>query len=135
MKAKIFLYPIIIKEIYLDLYGHVNNAVYMTLFEEARWDFINKNGYGLDKIKETGLGPVILEANIRFQKELKVRENVVIESQMLSYENKIAKLQQLMIREKEVCCTAEFTFGLFDIRQRKLALPTPLWLKAVGMES
>ena len=64
----IFSYPIYIKESYLDTFGHVNNATYLTLLEEARWDLLNKNSYGLKKIQETGLGPTILEIKLSFLK-------------------------------------------------------------------
>jgi thioesterase III len=131
---KAFLYPVIIKEIYLDVFGHMNNAVYLTLFEEARWDLITKNGYGLKKVLETGLGPTILEIRMVYLKELRVREEIAIESSLISYEKKIGKLMQKMIRAGEVCCTAEITFGLFNIKERKLVLPTSEWLKAVGVE-
>jgi acyl-CoA thioester hydrolase len=134
MKTKVHTYPIMIKEGYLDFYGHVNNALYLTLFEEARWDLITGNGYGAEKIVAAGLGPVILEASLKFLKELRLRDKIIIESQALSYEGKIAKMTQKMLRGDEVCCSAEFTFGLFDLKQRKLVLPTPEWLKGIGVE-
>lgn len=134
MSAKIFFYPTVVKEIYLDLFGHMNNAMYLTLFEEARWDLITKNGYGLEKILESGLGPTILAINLKFSKELRAREEIMIESRMVSYEKKIGKMLQQMIRSGEVCCTAEITYGLFSLKERKLVLPTPEWLKGVGDE-
>ncbi len=133
METKIFNYPIEIKEIYLDTFGHMNNAMYLTLFEDARWELITQNGYGVEKIRQTGLGPVILELKIRFVKEIRLREKIVIESKLISYEQKIGRLMQTMLRSGEVCCTAEMVFGLFDLRLRKLVLPTPDWLKAVGV--
>src|ERR1700733_13474161 len=114
MPSKIFSYPIMIKETYLDTFGHVNNATYLTLFEEARWDLITKNGYGLNKIQETGCGPTMLEIKLCYLKELKLREEVVIESQMLSYEKKIGKMAQKIVRSGDVCCNFEVVFGLFD---------------------
>lgn len=126
-------YPILIKEVYLDTFGHVNNATYLTLFEEARWDLITKNGYGLETISKTGLGPVILEIKINFFKEVRCREELIIETEMFPYEKKIGKLSQRMMRGKEVCCSGEFLFGLFDLKSRKLVSPTPEWLKAVGL--
>lgn len=98
MLGQIFSYPLIIKETYLDTFGHVNNATYLTLFEEARWDLITKNGYGLKKIQESGLGPTILEIKIVFYKELLLREQIIITTQMVSYEKKIGKILQQMIR-------------------------------------
>jgi thioesterase-3 len=135
MDAKIFSYPLIIKESYLDAFGHVNNASYLTLFEEARWDLLTKNGYGLKKIQETHLGPTILEIKLSFKKELRLREIITIETQIISYEKKIGKLLQRMIRDSEVCCEAEIVIGFFNLVERKLVLPTTEWLYAVGIEN
>ncbi len=134
MTGQVFSYPIIIKETYLDTFGHVNNAIYLTILEEARWEFITKNGYGIKKIQETGLGPTILEIKLTFLKELRLREKIIIETQMISYERKIAKLSQKMIRDGELCCSAEMVFGLFSVHERKLVLPTKEWLNALGLE-
>lgn len=128
------IYSLVIKETHLDVYGHVNNATYLTLFEEARWEWVTKNGYGFQKIKETGLGPVILEINMRFLKELRLREKIKIETKTVSYKRKIGKLVQTMKRGKEICCIAEFLIGLFDLNERTLVLPTPDWLAAIGLE-
>ena len=135
MPSKIYTYPVLIKEGHLDAYGHVNDAVYMELFEEARWDFITKNGYGFKQVMETGLGPVSLEATLRYQRELQLREEIVIESCMTSYTKKIGKLSQKMRRGKDVCCSAEFTLALFNLKERKLVLPTPARLQGVGREN
>lgn len=130
---KKFQYPILIKEMYLDSFGHVNNAAYLTLLEEARWDLITKNGYGLKKILATGIGPTILEVKLQFLKEIRLREEIIIETELVSYEGKIGKILQKMIRGDEVCCVAEFLFGLFSLKERRLILPTEEWLKAVGV--
>lgn len=135
MAAKIFSYPLMIKETYLDTFGHVNNASYLTLFEEARWDILANNGYGMKKIQETGLGPTILEIKLNFFKELRLREEIIIETQATSYERKIGKMLQKMIRDGEVCCQIEIVFGLFDVNERKLVSPTTEWLSAIGFKS
>lgn len=126
-------YPTLIQETFLDSFGHVNNAMYLTLFEEARWDLINRNGYGIQKIRETGLGPTILELKLRYIKELRVRDKIDIETAIVSYEKKIGKMTQRMLRDGEECAAAEFTFGLFSLSERKLVLPTPDWLTALGL--
>lgn len=131
--ATVFTYPITIREHHLDTFGHVNNATYLSILEEARWELITQNGYGLSYIRETGLGPTILEINIKFLKELRLREEITIQSQLISYEGKIGKIVQKMLRNGEECCVAEFTIGLFSVKERKLVLPTPEWLKAIGL--
>lgn len=134
MNAEVYRYPLQILEKDLDFYGHVNNATYLVFYEQARWDYITKNGYGVHKIRETGKGPVILEIDIKFIRELKLREEVVIETKLISYEKKIAKMEQWIRRGDEICSTVLITFGLFDLKERKLISPTPEWAKAIGMK-
>lgn len=124
----------LIREHHLDTLGHVNNATYLELFEEARWDFLNENGFGLDLIHKLNLGPIVLEFNIKFLKELRLRELIVIESQMISYEKKIGVMRQTIFNHQgDISCQAQMTFGFFDLIARKLILPTEEWLKTIGV--
>ncbi len=124
-----------IKEFHLDTFGHVNNATYLSLFEQNRWDMISSRGYDLQTIKQTGHGPTILEVAIKFKKELRARQDIVIRSELLDYVKKIGHLKQTILNDQgEVCCEAEFIFGLFDVKQRKLILPTDQWLAAIGID-
>ena len=132
MANKIFTYELTIKEFHLDTFGHVNNATYLQIYEEARWEFITENGYGLDKIKETGLGPVILDIHLRFIKELKLRQKITIHTQTGEYEGKIGTIKQWITdSENNLCSDIEMKIGLFDTSQRKLVKPTEEWLKAI----
>ena len=134
MLGSVHEYPIVIREQHLDTFGHVNNAKYLELFEEARWDLITRNGYGLDEIRRRGVGPVVLEAALKFQRELRNRQAIVIKSWTESYTGKIARFTQHMVDEQgAVCCEGGFVFGLFDLTARKLIPPTAEWLRAVGI--
>ena len=126
-------YKITILEKNLDTFGHVNNATYLELLEEARWDWITQGGFGLKEILSGQMGPTILEIKIRFKREIKNRQKITIKSHVVRYEGKIGEVEQHMINEQnEVCCTANFVIGLFDTQKRKLIDPTPEWLAAVG---
>lgn len=132
----IFEYSLIIRENHLDTFGHVNNAVYLVLFEEARWELVTQRDYGIAKIRETGLGPTLLDVHVSFKKEIRLREKIVIKTQLGSYSGKIADVLQWIENADGVrCCEATFKIGLFDVRARKLVLPTPEWLKALGATS
>lgn len=132
---KTFHYPVLIKEHHLDTFSHVNNATYLELLEEARWEFLNDNGFDLKTIHESGVGPVVLECNIQFLKELRLRQSIIIESQMVSYEKKIGIMRQDIVDEQGVFYSkAKMTFGFFDMHARKLILPSDQWLRAIGVE-
>lgn len=134
MENKTFEYEILIKEQHLDSYGHVNNAVYLTLYEEARWDFIEKEGYGYKVIHESQKGPVVLEANVKFKRELKLREKIVIKTHKQWLKGKVMGFTQEMINvEGKVCSEANFVVGFMDMQLRKLVTPSEQWLKACGL--
>ncbi len=129
----IFEYELLIRESHLDSYGHVNNATYLTMFEEARWEAITQRGYGFSEVHKTEIGPVVLDVHIKFMKELVLREKIRITMELVSYEGKIFKLKQSMIKENgDVASEAMLTGALFDLKNRKLLLPTTEWLRAIG---
>src|SRR5690606_28354790 len=108
-------YRLLIQEHHLDTFGHVNNAAYLELFAEARWDLITLGGYGLEEIRRRKIGPTVLEVNVRFVRELKNRQAISIKTQMQSYTGKVGKLlQQIFDDGGRLCAEALFTMALFD---------------------
>jgi thioesterase-3 len=133
-KWSIHTYPFLILEAHLDSYGHMNNVAYLQAFEEARWQMITERNYGLEKVRELQVGPVLLGIDVQFRKEVLLRQKVVIQSHTLSYEGKICKIQQKMLSPSgEIHCQATITMGMFDMRARKLILPSKEWLIACGL--
>jgi YbgC/YbaW family acyl-CoA thioester hydrolase len=127
-------YELTIREQHIDSFGHVNNAVYLTLFEEARWELITNNGYGLKRILETNVGPVILQANVKFKRELVLRDRVTVTTQVTDYRRRIGYIHQEMLdADGALTTTAEFTFGLFDMIKRELVAPSEGWMRAFGV--
>jgi YbgC/YbaW family acyl-CoA thioester hydrolase len=127
-------YEVTIRESHLDTYGHVNNSAYLILFEEARWEFITRNGYGLRRVQELQQGPVVLELSMKFKKEITLREKIKITLELVDSRGKICRFRQKMIKEDGMVATElELTFGLFDLKTRRLIDPTPEWKKAIGL--
>jgi thioesterase-3 len=134
MESRVHEHRLLIIESHLDTFGHVNNATYLTIFEEARWDLITGRGYGIDKIKSSRLGPVILDATVKFRREVTCRQEVVVRSEMVEYGSKIGKIRQRLYKcgqPEELACEAVFTLALWDIDARKIVSPTPEWSYAV----
>ena len=126
--------PVVISEAHLDSFGHLNNARYLELFEQARWDLIHERGFGLETIRRTRTGPTILGVEMKFLQELAPREQIVIRSELVSYERKVGRMRQVMLKgDGTSACEAVFTFGLFHLDLRRLVEPTPEWAYAVGI--
>ena len=127
-------YEIVIRESHLDTFGHVNNAAFLVLFEEARWEFITRGGYGLKQVQEFQRGPVILDLRMRFKKELILREKVKITMEFVDHRGRISRFRQEILKEDgEVAAELELTFGFFDLKTRRLIDPSPEWKKAIGL--
>jgi thioesterase III len=134
MLGSVHEYPLVIREQHLDTFGHVNTAKYLEILEEARWDLVSRNGYGLEEVLRRRIGPTILEINLKFQRELRNRQPIVIKTWMDSYTGKIGRVgQEIRDAEGNLFCEALFTIGLFDLTARKLIPPTPEWLRALGL--
>ena len=124
-------YQITIKENHLDTFGHVNNATYLELYEQARWEALNDHGVSVKKITEDQIGPVLLRVDLKFRKELLLRENIEIRSELIDRPNpKVMKIKQEMIKSSgEVACEAVFDIGVMDLVKRKLVRLEGVWLE------
>lgn len=130
--------PFLIRETHIDIFGHVNNATYLQIFEDSRWDFLTAQGYGLGQILHFKKGPVMLDCQIRFLKELHARDEITLTLENATTDTKahqkVFKLRQQMIdAQGEIACDAVFSYGLFDIQTRRLIEPTPEWKAAMGI--
>tara|TARA_B100000925_G_scaffold230038_1_gene178622 strand:- start:13871 stop:14260 length:390 start_codon:yes stop_codon:yes gene_type:complete len=125
------LYHITIKENHLDTFGHVNNATYLELYEQARWEALNEHGVSVKKILEDQIGPVLLRVELKFKKELLLREKIEIRSNLIDKPNpKVMKVRQEMVKLcGEVACEATFDIGVMDLKKRKLVRLEGVWLE------
>ena len=120
--------------IHIDSFGHVNNSSYLVLYEEARWDILNKGNWEVDKIQREKTGPVLLNVNLAFKAELVLGDEITITGELVEIKNKkVIKFYQEMIRpDGKVASTAMFEIGLFDLNKRKLINITDEWLAVLG---
>lgn len=128
------IYRMTVLENHIDTFGHVNHATYLQLLELARWESITAQGMGMAYVQKHKIGPVILELQIRYKKELHLRDLIRIETQVQSFEGRIGEIkQEIFSEESDTChCSATIKFGIFDLTTRKLIAPSPEWKRAVG---
>lgn len=65
----------------LDSYGHVNNAVYVSYTEQARWEILKEAGM-LESFLQKKLLLVVTETNIRYMRELKLFDQIEISTRI-----------------------------------------------------
>ncbi len=131
--GRLFSYPILIRESHLDTFGHVNNATYLQIYEEARWELATAMGFGLEAVRATGVGMTVLETTVRFLRELRLRQMVNVTTRLCELRGKVFILKQAMIDEEgRTASEADFTMALFDLAARRIVPPTPAWLAKLG---
>lgn len=109
----------------VDRQGHVNQAVYMQYAEHARWQFLLAAGLTPDVLSAAGIGPVLLKASIRFQRELRAGDEVDISCAISGGQGQLIELMQRFRTPGGVpVARVECTVGLLDLTARRL-LPDP----------
>ncbi|MEI6124614.1 MAG: acyl-CoA thioesterase [Bacteroidota bacterium] len=76
-----FEYRFSVRGYELDSYNHVNNAVYLNYFEQARWEIMRSVGL-LEKLVADKIFLVITEINIRYSKEACLFDNILIRTKV-----------------------------------------------------
>ncbi|PSK97650.1 acyl-CoA thioester hydrolase [Murinocardiopsis flavida] len=119
----------------VDMRGHLNNAVYHQYAEHTRWECLRAAGLTQEKMTAAGLGPVQLEATIRFRSELVDGDEVDVSCVFVWGEGKTFRLDQ-DFRRPDGTLAAELTTtgGLLDLTTRRLvADPAGHWRGLVGV--
>ncbi|HEY9839709.1 MAG: acyl-CoA thioesterase [Candidatus Sericytochromatia bacterium] len=124
-----------VSETWLDAFGHVNNARYLEIYEQARWNWLVSSGLDMAYIRRSGIAPIILELTLRFRKELLPREQIRIQTWCESYRKKILTIRQelRLIEADEIASELSMTAGLMDMQARKLVEPPPEWQTGFGI--
>ncbi|WP_044974061.1 thioesterase family protein [Ruminococcus sp. HUN007] len=111
----------------LDSFGHVNNAVYLQYAEEAKWHFFSETKL-LGLMNERGLFPVILENKLRYMHELKMHDEVRIETSW-STKGKTLHFTQTIFNETEnvKSCVVKGTVAFVDHERIMHDIPEELF--------
>jgi acyl-CoA thioester hydrolase len=105
----------------LDTQGHLNQAVYLQYAEHARWECLRAAGLSQDRLLATGVGPVALEATIRYLRELRGGDEVEVTCVFEWGTGRTFRIRQ-DYRRTDGTAVAELNGvgGLLDLNLRKL---------------
>ncbi len=104
-----------IRGYHCDAYGHVNNARYLELLEEARWEFLEPALQ--EKFFESrNLLFIVVNINISYKKSLVPNQDVLIKITNVVYNNKSMVVTQEIrdVVSDTLCSSAEVTFVLLN---------------------
>lgn len=105
----------------LDTQGHLNQAVYLQYAEHARWELLRAAGLSQEKLLASGVGPVALEATVKFLRELRGGDQVRVSCRFVYGEGKTFRIEQRIVKD-DGTVAAEITGvgGMLDLSTRRL---------------
>ncbi|SDM44635.1 acyl-CoA thioesterase [Allokutzneria albata] len=109
----------------LDTQGHLHGATYQDYGEHARWEILRAAGVPQEKLLANGVGPVMLEINIRYLAELGAGDEVDVTCEFTWGAGKTFRIDQRIVRaDGTVAAEMRVIGGLMDLSLRKL-VPNP----------
>lgn len=80
-----------------DILRHMNNGVYLSIMDVARFDMLHRNGVW--KIfQDKGWYPVVVSETISFRKSLQMWQKFTIESRIIGFDAKAVYVEQRFVR-------------------------------------
>ncbi|GAA4019466.1 acyl-CoA thioesterase [Allokutzneria multivorans] len=105
----------------LDTQGHLHGAIYQDYGEHARWEILRQAGAPQEKLLANGVGPVMLEINIRYLAELGAGDEVDVTCEFTWGAGKTFRIDQQIIRtDGVVAAEMRVISGVMDLALRKL---------------
>ena len=110
-----------IEDQWIDYNGHFNMAYYNVLFDRDSDVGLTLVGLGPAYVKKTGNSYFTLEAHITYLRELSVKDQVSIVTQILDFDSKRLHYVQMMHHAKEgwPACVTENIVMHVDLKSKK----------------
>jgi thioesterase-3 len=104
-----------IRSFQTDSFGHVNNARYLELLEEARWQFAEHHGL-VALLNQENLGFIIMEMNLRFRLPVLAGDTIQVFTSLIALGSDIGEVEQLIKKKDDdkLAAKSRFTFVLID---------------------
>jgi len=113
-----------LQDIWLDAYGHLNEAYYLVPFSNTTWKLQDHFGIGVDYFDDTGCAMYTVETHLRYLNEVRSPAVIDIETIILGSEAKKIWFAHQMLVNGGLCATAEFMVLHYSTREsRTIEMP------------
>lgn len=107
----------------VDPYNHLNHAIYLTFFEQARIDALAQIGFSMAELQSLGCQILVTEVDVKFIKSAMGGDDVRIETEMLATRRVSTSWRQRMFRGDELLATIDLTAAITDLAGKPRRLP------------
>ncbi|MHC5210948.1 MAG: acyl-CoA thioesterase [Planctomycetota bacterium] len=107
----------------LDSYRHLNNAVYVSWFEQARLEFLRSHGFSYDGFADRGEWMVVVRTEVDFRAAVQEGDALEISTRATELGRSSVRFLQIMRRgPDEIVCEAR-TVMAFTGEQGSIPIP------------
>ena len=116
---------IVVRSYEVDIYGHVNHAVYLNYLEHARVQAMRETGKSFEDYIREQIFIVVVQANITYRapatlgNELEVRTNI----KKIGRTSVVLQQDIINLSRHQDCVLTELTFVFLDQSQKPIAVP------------
>ncbi|MFF2388789.1 thioesterase family protein [Agromyces sp. NPDC058104] len=120
----------------LDILNHMNNGVYLSIMDVARFEMLVRNGVW-QLMRDRGWYPVVASETITFRKSLNPWNRFTIESRIIGHDDKAVYMEQRFVRPDASGSPEIYATGYIRarfLRRSGGTVPMPELVEAFGVE-
>jgi acyl-CoA thioesterase FadM len=89
----------------LDILGHMNNGVYLSIMDLGRMDLMIREGFWA-KLRAQKMYPVMVSETITFRRSLNPWERFILETRVIGVDDKAVFVEQRFVIDGEIAASA-----------------------------
>jgi thioesterase III len=111
-----------IRGFHIDVFGHMNNARYLELMEDARWQYIDATNFQ-EYLTKNNWGFAVVNINISYKKPAHNGDILTFTQTIKRMGNSSMTIDQIMTKKNtgELVASAEVTFVVLDLASHRPA--------------
>jgi len=102
----------------IDFYRHMNHAVYVSYFEQARWEMLAEEGISLAKFDEWKCWPIVSHVEVSYRRPALMGEKLEIHSTPVKCTGARMVFNHKVFRGSELIAEGQVTLANIDERGR-----------------
>jgi len=119
----------------IDAFGHVNNAAYLVIFEQARWAVLDAIGTPWAQVAASGVGPLVLGVEVSFVREVLLGETVTVHTHFEpTSPRRFNVLHRMVGADGTLRALGTIRGSFFNFQTRKIEAPPDAVVEAMGLE-
>ncbi len=112
-----------------DIYGHLNNASYLQILEEARSMALSKIDFSVKKLMDMKIAIFVVDIHIKYLKQIDFAQNITVKSCIKKFGRVRSNWYQEIYKENgELCATVDIV-GAFAQNGKATRLDKEIYQK------